>query len=345
MLRALRKAGRLAAHLDTSDERPVLTVGRFDLINAWLGVRHAIELVLLLFHHPGAAVYVPISQAKWGFVRDAVFIWTARVFRRPVIVHLHGGYFQEFWRTASPFLRWFIARTMAQVDRALVLTQAHTGIFDGLMARQDVSVLENTVDDLAGAVEGARDGHEQGSPTRLLYLSTLFPEKGCFDLTDALGRIADAESGIEVRFVGEASEEVLARLSTATSELQQLGISVSYDGPLTGEEKEDAFAWAEIFVLPSRYPFEGQPLALLEAMAASLPIVSTNHSGIPYTVRDEQEGLIVEPGDIDALAAALRRLIEDTDLRQKLGAGGRRRYEETYLPEKFDQAVAELFSS
>jgi glycosyltransferase involved in cell wall biosynthesis len=80
-------------------------------------------------------------------------------------------------------------------------------------------------------------------------------------------------------------------------------------------------------------------------MSAGLPIVSTDHSGVPYTVRHEQEGLIVTPGDIDAIAAALARLIDDPERRNEMGESGRRRYEEVYAPAVFAERVSALLGA
>jgi glycosyltransferase involved in cell wall biosynthesis len=122
-----------------------------------------------------------------------------------------------------------------------------------------------------------------------------------------------------------------------------MGIHVDLAGAHVGADKVSDFQWADVFVLPSRYPPEGQPLVLLEAMAAGLPILSTRHSGIPHTVRADREGLIVEPGDVTAIADALERLMNDADLRERLGRAGRERYQAVYTPAAFQRRVAELF--
>jgi glycosyltransferase involved in cell wall biosynthesis len=72
------------------------------------------------------------------------------------------------------------------------------------------------------------------------------------------------------------------------------------------------------------------PVTLLEAMAASLPVVATAVGGVSEVVVAEETGLLVRAGDPDALAAALRRLAEDPDLRRRMGDAGRRRVEERF---------------
>jgi glycosyltransferase involved in cell wall biosynthesis len=86
------------------------------------------------------------------------------------------------------------------------------------------------------------------------------------------------------------------------------------------DDVPDLLSAADLFVLPSR--FEGLPLALLEAMAARLPVVATRVCGMTEVVRDGTTGLIVEPGDPDALAAAVLRVLRRPELGTRLGASG-----------------------
>ena len=149
---------------------------------------------------------------------------------------------------------------------------------------------------------------------------------------------------MEVRLVGEADPDVAAEVRRRAAALAEQGVRVDLAGVHVDREKALDYAWADVFALPSRYPPEGQPLVLLEAMAAGVPIVSTRHSGIPHTVRDEREGLIVPPGDVPALAGALRRLMDDAELRARLGRAGRARYEELYTPDAFERRVRAVLS-
>ncbi len=122
-------------------------------------------------------------------------------------------------------------------------------------------------------------------------------------------------------------------------------LAVELVGARTGEAKADELAWADLFVFPTSYRNEGQPLVVLEAMAASLAIVATDYRGIPDTVRDGREALLVEPGDVAALAAGLERLAGEPDLRARLGAAARARYEERFVPERMDPELAALLAA
>jgi len=340
LLRALEADGRVAAHLNTSDERGVHNAGRFDLDNVWLALRHALEIVRLLVRHRDAGVYVPISQNRLGVLRDAVFLVAARIARRRRYVHLHGGHFADFYRDADPLTRLIARLAVTGAHQAWVLTPGLAGMFDGLVPPERVHVLENVVEDPlpeSGAPE--RDGDH---PLRALFLSNLMPEKGALDLLAGLAAMGDEARGVEARIVGEGFDEIERRIDAEAAALRERGVTVKRLGSLTGGAKLEQLRWADALVLPTYYPLEGQPLVLLEAMAAGLAIVASRHAGIPDTVRDGQEALLHEPRDIDGLARALAELARSAELRERLGAAGRARWEAAYRPERFADDVRAL---
>jgi glycosyltransferase involved in cell wall biosynthesis len=100
-------------------------------------------------------------------------------------------------------------------------------------------------------------------------------------------------------------------------------------------------AVADVFALPSL--FEGSPLAVLEAMAAGRALVSSAIGGTNEVVVEGESGLLVPPGDPESLAAALRRLLEDPGLRQRLGAAARERVEQTFTPQVARQQVEAIY--
>ena len=101
---------------------------------------------------------------------------------------------------------------------------------------------------------------------------------------------------------------------------------IRFLGHLPEAEVADLIRSSSILVLPSR-AYENQPLAILEAMAAGVPVVASAHSGIPELVEHEGTGLLVAPDDAGALGAALGRLLNDPTAAAEMGSAGRRRAE------------------
>ncbi|MDR3388407.1 MAG: glycosyltransferase [Rudaea sp.] len=106
-----------------------------------------------------------------------------------------------------------------------------------------------------------------------------------------------------------------------------------------------AYAAAEIFCLPSTERAESFGLVLLEAMRAGLPTVASDisGSGVGYVVRDGESGLLVPPGDVAALAAALRRLADDAGLRRRLGVSGARCWREEFTLDRAAERTLALY--
>src|SRR5262249_15182476 len=116
-----------------------------------------------------------------------------------------------------------------------------------------------------------------------------------------------------------------ARLQALVGELA-LGDRVRLLGHLA--DTRDLYQSLDVYVLSSLR--EGLPNVLLEAMAMEVPVVATRISGVPRLVRDGENGLLVEPGDIAGLAAAVRRLAGDPDLRVRLRQAARTTIEQRY---------------
>jgi glycosyltransferase involved in cell wall biosynthesis len=96
-----------------------------------------------------------------------------------------------------------------------------------------------------------------------------------------------------------------------------------------------------VFVLPSHS--EGQPISVLEAMACALPVIATRVGGIPETVRDGVDGIIVDPGNVGALSDAIERLVTRPQLRREMGAAARRRVQERYDMPRFREHLGVLY--
>jgi colanic acid/amylovoran biosynthesis glycosyltransferase len=168
----------------------------------------------------------------------------------------------------------------------------------------------------------------------ILCVGRLVPSKGQYVLLAAVSHLVTSIPNIRLRLVGDGPDrEELAQAIVAAG----LSPYVAVEGSVNQDRIRDYYREADIFVLASFA--EGVPVVLMEAMAMEIPCVSTFVAGIPELIRDDIDGILVPPSDDRALAAAIKRLIDDPALRQRLGAAGRRRVIEKY---DLDQNVAHL---
>ena len=93
VLLASRNRGPRIVHVETSDHRPISTVGRIDLRNIFLALKHSVAFTSRLLLHWPDLVYIPVSRDRLGFLRDALFLIPTRLSRRRLIVHFHSREF------------------------------------------------------------------------------------------------------------------------------------------------------------------------------------------------------------------------------------------------------------
>jgi glycosyltransferase involved in cell wall biosynthesis len=173
----------------------------------------------------------------------------------------------------------------------------------------------------------------------LLCIGRLVPSKGQHVLLAAVEHLVKSYPNIRLRLVGDGPDrEGLKR----TISSKGLGRWVTLEGSVNQDRIRDYYRQADIFVLPSFA--EGIPVVLMEAMAMEVPCVSTFVAGIPELIRNDIDGILVSPSDDQALAGAIRRLIDEPVLRRRLGAAGRRRVIEKYDLDRNIARLADIFT-
>lgn len=172
---------------------------------------------------------------------------------------------------------------------------------------------------------------------RILEVARLAPVKGQRELISALPRLP----GARLVLAGTDLERGGAYQAELERHARELGVGdrVSFRG--YDPRIPDLLARVDVVALPSLS--EGLPIVLLEAMAHGKPVVATPVGGTPELVVDGETGILVPPGDIGALAEALRTLLDDPQLAARMGEAGRRRVEDRFTAQQMADAVLELY--
>lgn len=176
------------------------------------------------------------------------------------------------------------------------------------------------------------------SPPLVLFVGRLVPYKG----VEVLLRALPAVKGATAVIVGEGPLHG-ALLDTA----RRMGVleRVVFAGALDQPSLAAAYHAADVFVLPSVTPNEAFGLVQLEAHACGLPVISTDlPTGVPFANQHGVSGLVVPPGDVQALAGALNRLLDDDVLRRRLGAQARERFQRDFSLERMTDRILELYA-
>jgi glycosyltransferase involved in cell wall biosynthesis len=160
---------------------------------------------------------------------------------------------------------------------------------------------------------------------RAIFVGRLDAVKGVPLLIEAFAAVREAHPEARLAVVGDGPARAALEAQAAA-----LGIAAATEflGYRAQDEVADLLAGADLLVLPSFA--EGLPVVLMEAMASGLPVIATRVAGVAELVEDGVSGLLVPPGDVESLAAALRRLLADPALGARMGAAGRAQVEAAF---------------
>jgi len=242
-----------------------------------------------------------------------------RILRRRHVITMHGDQ-----RTTQALRRRLALRWACHSSEAAVAvseqTRRHLIESSGIRPGTVRTILNGIPDPRGDGTGPVREFGLRQDEVVLLAAGTLYERKGHIVLLRALQRLNEQKCVVPWRLIiaGEGPER--PRLEAFLAE-SGLGGRVHLPGHRS--DVPHLQAAAQVLVMPSLW--EGLPLAVLEGMYAGNAVVASRASGIPEAVRDQVDGLLVAPGDVDALAAALRALIEDPALRARMGESARER--------------------
>jgi len=284
----------------------------------------------MIFKRPDL-VHVKVASGG-SFARKVVVGAMCRLRGVPVLVHVHGGGFDQFvTRSPDPVRRlahWLLETT----PQVLTLSDRWAAKLHTIFPRARIDVLPNPVevarfDDLARArFAPPGDDSAPACPPMALFLGDILQRKGVYDLVAAWPQVTRVFPGARLVLAGTGEIDAVRAAADAAG----VGEQVELPGWLDLETKHRLLGEATLFALPSY--IEGVPISLLEAMAAGLPSVVTPVGGILDTVSDGQEALIVPPGDPEAIANAVLRILQSPALARQLGQHARARVVEFDLP-------------
>jgi glycosyltransferase involved in cell wall biosynthesis len=283
-----------------------------------------------LFRRP--AIVHAHSASRASFMRKSLLLLIARRAGCKTVFHLHGGGFREFAEGESgALMRRWIRHTLEQSSRVLALSSGWADYLRTLAPRARIDVLPNAVPLPALADPALQE------PARILFLGRAEPAKGIDELLDAAAALAPRFPDLKLVIGGEGD---LARVRRRATELG-IGERVELTGWLGPQERDAELARASVFCLPSHA--EGLPMSMLEAMAAGRAVVVSRVGGIPETIEDHDNGLLVPPRDSQALAAALAQVLGDGALRERLARRARATIERRYSLDVVGEQLASLY--
>lgn len=253
--------------------------------------------------------YFTISQTKGGNLRDLIIFKVLEIQHKKCLIHLHGGYYRQLVENdLSNWQRKANYKAINKLAGAIVLGNSLKYIFQGMIDEDKIFVVPNCVDDefvmSDEEFEHKLSEHNNCSIKHILYLSNFIKTKGYLEVLEMAKlekkRVKNGEEKhFHFDFAGKFFEKKEEDFFWNFIRKNEIEDYITYYGVVSGSKKKELLKLCDIFVLLTRYPNEGQPISILEAMSNGMVIVTTNHAGIPDIVENEVNGIVVDKNSID----------------------------------------------
>lgn len=278
-----------------------------------------------LFH-----IHMAANGSVW---RKGRYIRLLKKHHKKVILHLHSGKMIPFYEKLSPRRRERVRDILSMADLRIVLSDRWKEYYEDEMGIPECTVVRNGID--IGAYRDAATDPGAWNHS-FLYLSRMCGTKGVYDLIEAVRIAASEVPDIHCVLAGDGEEERCREM------IRDYGLEkqISEVGWADGKKKVKLLSEAGTVVLPSY--FEGQPMCLLEGMAAGKAVISTWAGGIPELIEPDN-GVLLEPGDVKGLAGALTDFCRNPEKVRSLGDANYKKVLRLYDNRKTYRELGEIF--
>ncbi len=294
----------------------VVNLSKPSLRNGIDSVKRIVQVFKILFgvwrrQRAADVIYFTVSESFAGNIKDLViYLLCFRRLRR-MVIHLHGGAgLRRVLLDSRGWQRRVNEFFLRRVGGAIVLGQRHVDVFMHAIPAERIHMVPNFAQDyLFSDPQSIARKFRHTRPLRIVYVSNLIPGKGYLELIEAfLSLNSGMRESLALDLAGafespEQKRPFLERIADAPQ--------IAYHGVVQGDRKRDLFHSAHVFCLPTYFPFEGQPISILEAYAAGCAVITTDHSGIGDVFKDGANGYEVAKRSAASIKDALERAVRD----------------------------------
>lgn len=297
---------------------------RFNTQNLFYFTKHLVNWIRCLSVKDVRVAHYAITSG-WNLEKSLFFLTFAKFCGARTIGHLHGGLFIQYWHGLNPLRKWIALQQVRRLDALILLSEGwRSAVREELrLCEGKLFVVNNPIDQefeensLRGPIE--RDG------ANVLCFGVMGRDKGVFDILDA-AQLIPKDFSLTIQLVGPEREDGVSSKVVALVKERKLEHRVKIIGPAFDCLKAKLFAEAAMFLLPSYA--ENFSLAIIEAAAAGLPIITTDVGATTEFFTDGNSVLLVEAGHPEQISHAICRLMKSEALRHNLGMAARKIFTE-----------------
>lgn len=249
-------------------------------------------------------VYITPGQTFFGVLKYALIIFIAKILKKKIIIHIHGNYLRKTLENLKGLEKYIVKKILGTADKGIVLSKSLIPNLLPVLDINDIYIVNNFVED--NLIKNTETIIENKSfeEVRIIFLSNLMKEKGIIDLLNALVMLKKEGISYKAKIAGNIDKQLKGEVEKLLKDLDE----VEYLGVVIGQEKKQMLLWGNIFIFPTYYQMEGQPISILEAMAAGNIVLTTNHAGIS-DIFSEDNGLFIMKNNSEDIANKIKEIL------------------------------------
>ena len=282
-------------------------------------------------------IYITPGQTFFGVTKYTLFILLASLLKKELIIHVHGNFLGTQYIKLTGFKKKFFYFLVSKFTKGIVLSESLKLNLTPFIPLENIHILYNFAEDYL--LE--KSNKEHPDTLKICYLSNLMEEKGITYLLESLNELEKRNISYTAKIAGNIDKvlekEILAKIKNLKN--------TTYLGVVYKEEKRNLLEWSSIFVLPTFYKMEGQPIAILEALATGNVIITTNHAGIPDIIKSEINGYIVKPKSANSMLKHLLYLHKNNFKIKEIAEVNREYFMNNFTVKKFSEEIMKILNA
>lgn len=324
-------------HLNTKVNETIDDFGKGGFSKLIKNIKIYFKLFKQLKNSKPNLILIPISQTTLGFLKDSIFILIASLFRTKILLQLRGSNFKNWMNSATSLTNKYVRYCFNKTEGMIVLGKNLRYLFEDYYSRNKIYVVPN------GCDLSFPKSNISSSKIQLLYFANFLPSKGIKEVLQALVILkSKGIESFEMTAVGAWDNEEYK--NECIDVLEGSDVVVNFHKPKSGDEKRQTFANADVFLFTPNGP-EGHPWVIVEAMAAGLPIISTNQGAIVESVINNKNGFIVSENNPSEIADKLEQLICNEEFRDSFSLNSKKFYLENFTEAAMVKNLSSTFNS
>lgn len=289
------------------------------------------KIIALRLSGKADILHLQVSE-RMSFPRKGLFQIIGNLIGMKIVLHHHGAELGPFYRGASPTMKLLVRWMVHHADINIVLGEVWRKLLT-----DEVELPADKVVVRFNASENVGSGTGNNDPWHFVIVANLSPRKGVGELLQAVASLKKEGAPIRLTLAGGG------HIDRYRVEAEQLGVAdrVDFTGWVSGKDVHALLRSRSALVLPSYQ--EGFPMAIIESLSAGLPVIATPVGSIGEMMSHGEDSLIVTPGDVAGLTAAMKTMATDDALRQRLVTNGKALYAEHFEIDGYMQRMVALY--